>query len=53
MTDDGRRADSDDRGPGADYGVFAVMEGLLQKLKLLEYEEKVLAKHNIVKNLSR
>lgn len=53
MTEDGRRADSEDRGPGADYCVFTVMEGLLEKLKLLDYEEKVLAKHNIVKNLSR
>ncbi|CAF95665.1 unnamed protein product [Tetraodon nigroviridis] len=53
MTEDGRRADGEDRGPGADYCVFAAMEGLLEKLKLLDYEEEVLAKHNIVKNLSR
>lgn len=45
---DGRRPD--DRGPGADYCVFALMEGLLEKLKLLDYE-KVLAKR--IKNLSR
>uniref|UniRef100_H2TN72 Intraflagellar transport protein 57 homolog n=1 Tax=Takifugu rubripes TaxID=31033 RepID=H2TN72_TAKRU len=45
---DGRRPD--DRGPGADYCVFALMEGLLEKLKLLDYE-KVLAKH--IRNLSR
>lgn len=53
MAEDGRRADGEERGPGADYCAFAVMEGLLEKLKLLDYEEKVLAKHNIAKNLSR
>lgn len=40
----------DDRGPGADYYVFTLMEDLLEKLKLLDYE-KVLAKR--IKNLSR
>lgn len=45
---DGRRPD--DRGPGADYFVFSLMEDLLEKLKLLDYE-KVLAKR--IKNLSR
>lgn len=53
MTEDGRRADIEERGPGADYCVFAVMESLLDKLKLLDYEEKLLAKQNIVRNLSR
>lgn len=53
MAEDVRRDDGEDRGPGADYGTFAVMEGLLEKLKLLDYEEKVLVKHNIMKNLSR
>lgn len=45
---DGRRPD--DRSPGANYCVFALMEDLLEKLKLLNYE-KVLAKR--IKNLSR
>lgn len=53
MAGEGRRAEGEDRGPGADYGAFAGMEGLLEKLKLLDYEEKVLAQHNIVKNLPR
>ncbi|XP_029686790.1 intraflagellar transport protein 57 homolog isoform X1 [Takifugu rubripes] len=53
MAEDGRRADGEDRGPGAAYGGFAVMEGLLEKLKLLDYEEQVLAKHNSAKSLSR
>uniref|UniRef100_A0A8D3CQ08 Intraflagellar transport protein 57 homolog n=1 Tax=Scophthalmus maximus TaxID=52904 RepID=A0A8D3CQ08_SCOMX len=52
MADDGRRGDEDDRGPGAAYQVFVVMECLLEKLKVLNYEEEVLAKHNM-KNLSR
>uniref|UniRef100_A0A3Q3M712 Intraflagellar transport protein 57 homolog n=1 Tax=Mastacembelus armatus TaxID=205130 RepID=A0A3Q3M712_9TELE len=40
------------RGPGAAHQVFVVMECLLEKLKVLNYEEEVLAKHNM-KNLSR
>ncbi|XP_023252471.1 intraflagellar transport protein 57 homolog [Seriola lalandi dorsalis] len=52
MADDGRRGDEDDRGPGAVHQVFVVMECLLEKLKVLNYEEEVLAKHNM-KNLSR
>ncbi|XP_070775645.1 intraflagellar transport protein 57 homolog isoform X2 [Enoplosus armatus] len=52
MADDGRRGDEDDRGPGAAHQVFVVMECLLEKLKVLNYEEEVLAKHNM-KNLSR
>lgn len=53
MADEGRRGDDEDRGPGAAHRVFVTMEGLLEKLKVLNYEEKVLARHNIVKNLSR
>ncbi|XP_062843845.1 intraflagellar transport protein 57 homolog [Trichomycterus rosablanca] len=53
MADDGRRADDEDeRGPGAQYQMFVVMEDLLDKLKLLDYEEHVLVKHNM-KPLSR
>ncbi|KAM9349710.1 intraflagellar transport protein 57 homolog [Symphorus nematophorus] len=52
MADDGRRGDEDERGPGAAHQVFVVMESLLDKLKVLNYEEEVLAKHNM-KNLSR
>ncbi|XP_041658397.1 intraflagellar transport protein 57 homolog [Cheilinus undulatus] len=52
MADDGRRGDEDDRGPGAVYQVFVKMESLLEKLKLLNYEDEVLHKHNM-KNLSR
>ncbi|XP_055723579.1 intraflagellar transport protein 57 homolog isoform X4 [Salvelinus fontinalis] len=51
MVDDNRRGD-DERGPGAAYQMFVVMEDLLDKLKLLDYEEEVLAKHNM-KALSR
>lgn len=52
MADDGRRGDEDERGPGAAHQVFVVMESLLDKLKMLSFEEEVLAKHNM-KNLSR
>ncbi|XP_028283193.1 intraflagellar transport protein 57 homolog [Parambassis ranga] len=52
MAEDGRRGEEEDRGPGAAHQVFVVMESLLEKLKLLNYEEEVLAKHNM-KNLSR
>ncbi|XP_029971719.1 intraflagellar transport protein 57 homolog [Salarias fasciatus] len=51
MADEGRRGEEDDRGPGAAYQAFAVMESLLDKLTLLHYED-VLAKHNM-KLLSR
>ncbi|XP_040026768.2 intraflagellar transport protein 57 homolog [Gasterosteus aculeatus] len=50
MADDGRR--EDDRGPGAAHRGFVVMEFLLEKLKVLNYEEEVLTKHNM-KSLSR
>lgn len=53
MAEDGRRAEGEERGPGAAYGGLAVMEGLLDKLKLLDHEEELLAKHNGVKSLSR
>lgn len=52
MGDESRRGDEEDRGPGAAHQVFSLMEGLLEKLKVLNYEEEVLAKHNM-KNLSR
>ncbi|XP_051808931.1 LOW QUALITY PROTEIN: intraflagellar transport protein 57 homolog [Acanthochromis polyacanthus] len=52
MADDGRRGDEEDRGPGAAHQVFVVMECLLEKLKMLNYEEEVLAIHNM-KNISR
>uniref|UniRef100_A0A8C4HLA3 Intraflagellar transport protein 57 homolog n=1 Tax=Dicentrarchus labrax TaxID=13489 RepID=A0A8C4HLA3_DICLA len=44
--------EEDERGPGAAHQVFVVMEGLLEKLKVLNYEEEVLSKHNM-KHLSR
>ncbi|XP_061767891.1 intraflagellar transport protein 57 homolog [Nerophis ophidion] len=47
-----RRGDEGDRGPGAAYQAFVSMECLLEKLLILNYEEEVLAKHNI-RNLSR
>ncbi|XP_068582316.1 intraflagellar transport protein 57 homolog isoform X2 [Cebidichthys violaceus] len=51
MADDGRRGE-EDGGPGAAHHAFVVMEVLLEKLKVLNYEEEVLMKHNM-KNLSR
>ncbi|XP_047188618.1 uncharacterized protein LOC118309930 isoform X2 [Scophthalmus maximus] len=45
MADDGRRGD------GAAYQVLVVMECLLEKLKMLNYKQEVVAKH-IRKNLS-
>ncbi|XP_035525993.1 intraflagellar transport protein 57 homolog [Morone saxatilis] len=52
MAEDGRRGEEDERGPGAAHQVFVVMECLLEKLKVLNYEEEVLSKHNM-KNLCR
>ncbi|XP_062262877.1 intraflagellar transport protein 57 homolog [Platichthys flesus] len=52
MAEYGRRGEEDERGPGAAHQVFVVMECLLEKLKLLSYEEEVLAKHNM-KSLTR
>lgn len=36
-----------ERGPGAAYHMFVVMEDLVEKLKLLHYEEDLLRKHNL------
>uniref|UniRef100_W5LCJ8 Intraflagellar transport protein 57 homolog n=1 Tax=Astyanax mexicanus TaxID=7994 RepID=W5LCJ8_ASTMX len=47
MAEDGRRVEEDERGPGAQFQMFVVMEDLLDKLKLLDYEEHVLVKHNM------
>nr|XP_057924788.1 intraflagellar transport protein 57 homolog isoform X2 [Doryrhamphus excisus] len=52
MADDGRRGEEDERGPGAIHQVFVLMEALLEKLKVLNYEEELLSKHNM-KTLSR
>ncbi|OCT92358.1 intraflagellar transport protein 57 homolog isoform X1 [Xenopus laevis] len=52
MSEDSRRAEDDDRGPGAAYQAFLMMEDLLDKLKLLSYEDEVLRKQNM-KPLSR
>ncbi|MFT7813774.1 intraflagellar transport protein 57 homolog [Arapaima gigas] len=52
MADEGRRVEDEERGPGALYHMFVVMEDLLDKLKLLDYETEVLDKHNM-KALSR
>ncbi|XP_031469046.1 intraflagellar transport protein 57 homolog isoform X1 [Phasianus colchicus] len=41
-----------ERGPGAAYAAFVLMEELLDKLKLLSYEEEALRQHN-VRPLSR
>ncbi|KPP60771.1 hypothetical protein Z043_121198 [Scleropages formosus] len=44
--------EEEERGPGALYHMFVLMEDLLDKLKLLDYESEVLEKHNM-KALSR
>ncbi|XP_038277306.1 intraflagellar transport protein 57 homolog isoform X6 [Dermochelys coriacea] len=36
-----------ERGPGAAYHMFAMMEDLLEKLKLLNYEEEALRRHHL------
>lgn len=36
-----------ERGPGAAYHMFVLMEELLDKLKLLSYEEEALRRHNM------
>ncbi|KAK4829490.1 hypothetical protein QYF61_004980 [Mycteria americana] len=36
-----------ERGPGAAYHMFVLMEDLLDKLKLLNYEEEALRRHNM------
>ncbi|RXN34783.1 intraflagellar transport 57-like protein [Labeo rohita] len=45
-------AEEEERGPGSVYQMFVLMEDLLDKLKVLDYEQHVLDKHNI-KPLSR
>lgn len=52
MAEEGRRGEEEDRGPGAAHRGFVTMENLLEKLKLLNYEEEVLVKHNM-KSLTR
>ncbi|KAM8976045.1 intraflagellar transport protein 57 homolog [Pelodytes ibericus] len=47
MTEDSRRVEEDDRGPGSAFQMILLMEDLLDKLKLLNYEEEVLMKHNM------
>ncbi|KAG8587262.1 hypothetical protein GDO81_005616 [Engystomops pustulosus] len=47
MTEDGRRMEEEERGPGAVFHVFVLMEDLLEKLKLLDYEEDLLRKQNM------
>nr|XP_023414845.1 intraflagellar transport protein 57 homolog isoform X3 [Loxodonta africana] len=42
-----------ERGPGAAYHMFVVMEDLLEKLKLLRYEEEVLRKDSLKPPSSR
>uniref|UniRef100_A0A8C4ZQZ7 Intraflagellar transport protein 57 homolog n=1 Tax=Gadus morhua TaxID=8049 RepID=A0A8C4ZQZ7_GADMO len=42
----------EERGPGGVHHMFVVMEELLEKLKILDYEEEVLAAHNM-KAMSR
>lgn len=48
----GRRGERGDegpaeRGPGAAFHMFVLMEDLLDKLKLLSYEEEALRRHNM------
>uniref|UniRef100_A0A8C4SX95 Intraflagellar transport protein 57 homolog n=1 Tax=Erpetoichthys calabaricus TaxID=27687 RepID=A0A8C4SX95_ERPCA len=52
MSEESRRSEDYEPGPGAAYTLFVVMEELLDKLKLLNYEEEVLRRNN-VKSLSR
>ncbi|XP_038653806.1 intraflagellar transport protein 57 homolog isoform X2 [Scyliorhinus canicula] len=52
MADDGRRGDEGERGPGAAYQMFVTMEDLLDKLKLMNYEEDLIRRNNM-KALSR
>ncbi|XP_061776676.1 intraflagellar transport protein 57 homolog isoform X2 [Nerophis ophidion] len=47
MAEDSRRGEEDERGPGAPHRVFVLMEALLEKLKVLDYEEELLSKHNM------
>lgn len=52
MADDGQRENEDGRSPELQHQMFVLMEDLLDKLKLLDYEEQILVKHNM-KPLSR
>ncbi|XP_075051015.1 intraflagellar transport protein 57 homolog [Mixophyes fleayi] len=47
MAEESRRMEEDDNGPGAAFKVFVLMEDLIEKLKLLDFEEEVLRKHNM------
>lgn len=47
MAEESRREDEDERSPGLQHQTFVIMEDLLDKLKLLDYEEQVLVKHNM------
>lgn len=48
MADDVRRGGEDeDRGPGASYQVFEVMSDLLDKLKLMNFEENFMRPNNM------
>uniref|UniRef100_A0A4W3JT44 Intraflagellar transport protein 57 homolog n=1 Tax=Callorhinchus milii TaxID=7868 RepID=A0A4W3JT44_CALMI len=42
-----RRGDEGDRGPGAVHNMFVIMEDLLDKLKLMDYEADFLRKNNM------
>ncbi|XP_059914051.1 intraflagellar transport protein 57 homolog isoform X1 [Gadus macrocephalus] len=52
MSEEPRRGEDEERGPGGVHHMFVVMEELLEKLKILDYEEEVLAAHNM-KAMSR
>ncbi|CAK8673516.1 intraflagellar transport protein 57 homolog [Clavelina lepadiformis] len=49
---DARRGEDDERGPGEVYRMFDIMSDLIEKLKLLNYEEHFLKKNNI-KSIAR
>ena len=52
MSEEPRRGEDEERGPGGVHHMFVMMEELLEKLKILDYEEEVLAAHNM-KAMSR
>uniref|UniRef100_A0A8C8VDR7 Intraflagellar transport protein 57 homolog n=1 Tax=Pelusios castaneus TaxID=367368 RepID=A0A8C8VDR7_9SAUR len=43
----GEELEAAERGPGEAYHMFALMEDLLEKLKLLNYEEEALRRHHL------
>ncbi|XP_074855018.1 intraflagellar transport protein 57 homolog isoform X3 [Carettochelys insculpta] len=43
----GEELEAAERGPGAAYHMFVLMEDLLEKLKLLNYEEEALRRHHL------